>query len=320
VSVLRKYVFALGPLAAAALWGGMFVVSKWSFALVPPVTLGFLRVALGAVALWLWLRVTGDSDDPDGARPSREDWPALIGLGGWVTVTIVAQFLGTELTNASQGSLLTVLTPVFVVALGAAVLGERVTAQKGVGIALAAVGTAVVLAGQYDLRSIAAGNAAGVLLLVVASFAWAGYTVWGVAVVRRYSALTAATYSTIAATPMLGLLAVAELWYLGRTVATLPVTPASVLSVAYLGLGSTAAAWYLWYKGLEYVPAGTVAVFYFLQPVVGTALAAALLGERVGAWFVAGSLTIGAGVWVVSRERDAEENRNRHADGSELRE
>jgi len=307
--VARNYVFALGPLAAAALWGGMFVVSKWSFALVPPVTLGFFRVALGAVALWLGLRATA-GDGPGTDRPSRDDWPALVGLGGWVTVTIVAQFLGTDLTNASQGSLLTVLTPIFVVVLGAAVLGERVTAVKTVGITLAAVGTAVVVAGQYDLGHIAVGNAAGVALLVVASFAWAGYTVWGVAVVRQYSALTAATYSTVAATPMLGVLAVVELWYLGLDSTTLPLAWGPLLAIGYLGFASTAAAWYLWYKGLEYVSAGTVAVFYFLQPVVGTALAALLLGEQVGPEFVVGSVLIGASVWLVSRERAAETGRS----------
>ncbi len=298
----RDYVFALGPLTAAALWGGMYVVSKWSFALVPPVTMGFFRVALGAGALWLGLRIAGS---PEAERPGRDDWPALLGLGGWVTVTIVAQFLGTELTNASQGSLLTMLTPVFVVVLGATLLGERVTAAKAVGVALAAVGAAVVAAGQYGLGDLAVGNAAGVALLLVASFAWAGYTVWGLSVVRRYSALTAATYSTVAATPMLGVLAAAELWYLGRGFASIPLSPPSLLAIAYLGFASTAAAWYLWYKGLEFVPAGTVAVFYFLQPVVGTALGALLLGEQVGTEFVVGSLLIGVSVWIVSRDRAA---------------
>jgi len=308
VSGLRPYAFAFGPLAAAVLWGGMFVVSKWSFALVPPVTLGFFRVALGAGALWLWLGVAERGSTAD--RPSRGDWPALVGLGGWVTVTIVAQFLGTELTTASQGSLLTVLTPIFVVVLGAALLGERVTKTKATGIGLAAAGTAVVVAGQYDLGRISGGNAAGVALLVVASLAWAGYTVWGVAVVRRYSALTAATYSTVAATPMLAVLAVAELWYLGRPITTIPLSWPSLLAIAYLGFASTAAAWYLWYKGLEYVSAGTVAVFYFLQPVVGTALAAAFLGEAVGPEFVVGSLLIGVSVWLVSRERAPDTDSN----------
>lgn len=314
MSGFRRYAFAFGPLAAAALWGGMYVVSKWSFTFVPPATMGFLRVALGGLALWLGVRLTGRRTGID-----RADWPAFVGLGGWVALTIATQFLGTELTNASQGSLLTVLTPVFAVALGASVLGERVTRPKAGGIVIAAVGTVIVIAGQYDLTTIAAGNAAGVGLLVVASFAWAGYTVWGVSVVRKYSALTAATYSTIAATPMLAVLAAVELAVLGRGIASIPVTAESIFATAYLGLAATAAAWYLWYKGLEFVSAGTVAVFFFLQPVVGISLGALLLGERIGSGFVVGSLVVVGGVWLVSRERADDTDHQQHGNDHQKR-
>lgn len=303
----KRYAFALGPLTAAALWGGMYVVSKWTFSVIPPVTLGFLRVALGAAALLVVVRLGNagaDSATTDSSPAvAREDWPALVALGGLVTLTIATQFLGTDLTNASQGSLLTVLTPVFTVVLGAAVLGERVTARKGAGIALAGVGTAVVLAGQYDLSAVAAGNALGVAFLLVASLAWAGFTVVGLPVVRKYSALTAATYSTVAAVPMLGVMAAVELALLGFGPGAVTVDGPTLLAVGYLGLGSTAAAWYLWYTGLAYVSAGTVAVFFFAQPVVGAALGAAFLDERLGLGFAVGGTLIALGVWVVSRER-----------------
>ena len=306
----ERYAFAAAPLAAAALWGGMYVVSKWGFAMVPPVTLGFLRVGLGAGTLALVVASRGES------LPSRAEWATFAGLGGWVTLTVATQFLGTELTNASQGSLLTVLTPVFTVILGAAVLGERVTATKASGMALAGVGTAVVLAGRHDPASVAADNLLGVGLLLVGSAAWAGYTVWGLGAVRRHGALRAATYSSLAATPLLGLLAAGELWYLGRSPASLPVTAESTLAVLYLGVASTAAAWYLWYKGLEYVSAGTVAVFFFAQPVVGATLGAAVLGESLGPGFLAGGALMAAGIWVVSRERaePADESSRVHSD------
>ncbi|WP_050031958.1 DMT family transporter [Halorubrum halophilum] len=296
-SGIGRYAFALAPLLAAALWGGMYVVSKWGFELIPPVTLGFLRVAVGGGALWIVVAGRG------GSTPSRDEWPTFVALGGWVTLTIVTQFVGTELTNASQGSLLTVLTPVFTVLLGAAVLGERVTTAKAGGMTVAGVGTGVVIAGQYDLGSMAAGNAAGVALLLVASATWAGYTVWGLPVVRRHGALRAATYSSLASLPILGVLAVGELWYLGLSPTDIPVTAESTAAVLYLGLASTAAAWFLWYKGLEYVPAGTVAVFFFAQPAVGAALGAALLGEALGPGYLVGGALMTAGIWAVSRER-----------------
>jgi len=329
VGPTSRYAFALAPLAAAALWGGMFVVSKWGFSAVPPVTLGFLRVALGAAALLAVLRA-GRSRDPPAATPdgggtgggrrgeawggiARADRPRVVALGGWVTLTVAAQFVGTDLTNASQGSLLTVLTPVFTVVLGALVLGERVTRAEAGGVALAAVGTAVVLAGQYDLGAVASGNAAGVALLLVASLAWALFTVYGAPLVRRYSALTTATYATAAAVPMLAVCAAVELAALGYVPGSLPTDLGAVaasgralLAVAYLGFGSTAAAWYLWYKGLEYVSAGTVAVFFFAQPVVGAALGAALLGEHLGAGFVGGGALMALGIWIVGRDPDGD--------------
>ena len=291
---------ALGPLLAAALWGGMYVVSKWGFAVVPPLTLGFLRVALGGVVLYAVVRATSD------VTVAPADYRGFAVLGAWVSATIAMQFVGTELTNASQGSLLTILTPVFTVGLGAAVLGERVGARKAIGVAVAVAGTVLVVAGQYDLGALVtgagAGGAVGVALLVAASLCWAGYTVWGVPVVRRYSGLTAATYSCLAAVPMLAPLAAVEL-YLQRPPLADLLAPQALFSVFYLGVAATAAAWVLWYRGLETLPAGTVAVFFFAQPVVGAALGAALLGEAIGPWFAVGGVVMAAGVWLVSTAR-----------------
>ncbi|WP_284033225.1 DMT family transporter [Halobaculum lipolyticum] len=285
----------------------MYVVSRWSFAAVPPLTLGFLRVAVGAAALYAVVRARGVSVD-------RADYRRFAVLGGWVALTIATQFLGTEWTNASQGSLLTVLTPVFTVALGAWVLGETVERRTAVGIALAGVGTLVVLAGQYDPTDVAVGNAAGVAALVLASVAWAGYTVWGVPVVRKYSALTAATYSSLASLPALAVLSAVEVAVRSPPVSPM-LTPGTLLSVAYLGFGSTAAAWYLWYKGLETVSAGTVAAFFFAQPLVGAALGAVLLHERVGPWFAVGGAVMAAGIWTVSTA-GADGTGGTEADGS----
>jgi len=66
---------------------------------------------------------------------------------------------------------------------------------------------------------------------------------------------------------------------------------------------STAVAWYCWYKGLETLDAGTVAVYFFAQPVVGAALGALLLGESIGPGFVAGGVILGVGIYLVSTAR-----------------
>jgi len=293
----RHLVGGLAPLLAAALWGGMYVVSKWGFSLVPPLTLGFLRVALGGAVLFAVARVR---------YPDREftsaDVRGFVLLGALVTASIATQFVGTDLTNASQGSLLTVATPVFTVLLGAALLGEVVTVRRAVGIALAAVGTLVVVAGQHDLSSIGSANALGVSALLAASLTWAGYTVWGKPLVRKTSALETATYASLASLPMLAVLSAAELAVEGISLSALPRTLPVLAAVTYLGVGSTALAWYLWYKGLEYVGAGTVAVFFFAQPLVGGALGAVVLAEPIGPLFALGGVVMAVGVYLTSTD------------------
>ncbi|WP_418284555.1 DMT family transporter [Halorubrum sp. DTA46] len=296
----RRAWTAYAPLLAAAFWGGMYVVSKWGFDAIPPLTLAFLRVAVGAAVLVGVVRLRYPS-----RSFGRSEWTAFATLGGWVALTMATQFVGTDLTTASEGALITVLTPVFTVFTGVVVLDELLTRRRGVGVAVALAGTIVVLAGQYDLRAIGAGSAAGIAMLVVASAGWAAYTVWGKPLVRRYSALETATYSTAFAVPMLAALVPIELSMRGLGVADLPVTLPIVAAVLYLGVVSTAAAWYCWYKGLEYADAGTVAVYFFAQPLVGAALGALLLGESLGGWFLGGGLIMAVGIYVVSTDDTA---------------
>lgn len=276
----------------------MYVVSKWGFGAIPPLTLAFLRVAVAVAVLVPLVRL---------AKParsfSRRDYRGFALLGCWVALTLATQFAGTDLTNASQGSLLTVLTPVFTLALGVTLHGEALTARKVGGMALAAAGTLLVLAGQYDPSTLVGGGAAGPALLLVASLGWALYTVHGKRLVRAYSALETATYSTLVSVPLLAALVPVEFLARGLTPADVTVTLAVVGAVAYLGVLSTAAAWVLWYAGLETLDAGTVAAYFFAQPVVGAALGAILLGESLGPPFVAGGATMAVGVYLVDAAR-----------------
>lgn len=285
---------AAPPFAAASLWGGMYVASKWGFEAIPPVTLAFLRVLVGAAVLYGIVRAR----TPHRSFTGRE-WRAFVVLGFWVAVTLVTQFVGTDLTNASQGALLTVLTPVFVLVLGITVLGESLDGRRLVGMALAGVGTVVVLSGRYEFANVLDAPVLGVIALFVASLAWAAFTVYGTPLVRTYSPLETATYATLAAVPMLAVLAAFELVVL-EPGTVIPLDAGVMAAILYLGVLSTAAAWYLWYRGVQRAPAGTVAVFFFAQPVVGSALGAVFLGEHLGPAFVTGGVVMGVGVYLVS--------------------
>ena len=294
-SFLRARIFALGPLLAATLWGGMYVVSKWGFESVPPVTLAFLRVFVGALTLLVAVRILYPQREF-----SRSDWYGFGVLGIWVAVTLTTQFVGTDLTTASEGALLTVLTPIFTLGFGIVVLDELLTRRKVTGMTVALGGTVVVLASRHSLTNLGAGSMLGIAMLVLASVGWAVYTVWGKPLVQRYSALETAAYSTALSVPMLGVLVPVEFGLTAATPATIVLTLPIVAAVFYLGVLSTAVAWYCWYKGVEYVETGTVAVYFFAQPAVAAALGAIFLGESLGPGFFTGGVVMAIGIYLVS--------------------
>lgn len=266
---------------AAALWGGLYVVSQVAFAdHIPPATLSALRLAVGVAALMLAMR---------GLPVLRRR--RLAGLGALVALTLITQSYGTYLSGAATGSLLTLLTPVFVALFAPQALGEHTRPLQWAGIALGMVGAAIVIGPA------GAGSPLGDLLLIGASASWSAFTVLGGRLVRERGALEVTTAASTWALPLIALAAAVEL----ASGATFRLNGGGVLSIAYLGIGATALGWWAWYRGIERAPAATAAVPFLLQPVVGVGLSAAFLGARVGPAFAAGAVLVAGGMLVASR-------------------
>ena len=59
-----------------------------------------------------------------------------------------------------------------------------------------------------------------------------------------------------------------------------------LLGVLYLGIVSTAGAFFLWNKGLELMDASIGSLFFFFQPIVGSLLGWFLLNETLSSNFL----------------------------------
>lgn len=290
----------LGPVylaSAAAIWGGMYVVSRALMSAVPPWVLLEMRFAIGLTALgvaaWklgLW-------------RVRRADLPALalLGLTGY-TASIGMQFVGTDMAGAALGSLITAASPALIALFARPLLGERLTRRGLLAVLLATLGVVAVM----GLPSRAAGadrTLPGGLVLFGAAVTWALYTVLSRRQTRRYSSLTVTLWASIFGTVFT--LPIAW-WQWSAERPALPSDAASWLGILYLGVVSTAVAFYLWNKGFEYVDASTGALYFFVQPLVGGALGALLLGERLGPGFALGAVLIAAGVYVTADRKQPE--------------
>jgi drug/metabolite transporter (DMT)-like permease len=275
----------IAGLSAAAIWGGMYAVSKVVLDVVPAFLLLSIRLLLGAAVLAAVLARTGGPT----LKFAQARGIVAIGLLG-MGVSVGLQFVGTALSTAANASLVTSASPAFLLLFGALILHERITGLRLAALALASLGVLAVIdprLARFD-PSVFRGNVA----LLGAAITWGLYSV----LVRRVSAVASTTeISLLASLGGLALsLPLAAVEVSSRP--TVAITPGLVVGVLYLGIVSTAVAMYLWNRSLALLETGVVSLLFFAQPVVGAGLGAFVLGERLTTSFWLGAALIGAGL------------------------
>ncbi len=284
-STLRGAVYGS---TAAAIWGGMYVVSDVVLKTIPPFSLLTIRLLLGALVLApLVVRQFSRS----AKRPTRREIAQMIGVGfvGF-GISVGAQFVGTDKSTAVNGTLITSSSPAFILIFAALILRERLTLRRIAAVALATVGVIVII--DPANANFGSDTFTGNLVLAVAAVTWGLYSV----LVRRVSA-------------RLDTLVITFFAFLGGLLLTIPAAAAElpqrpigvidfpiILGILYLGVVSTAVAMWLWNRAFALVDAAAASLFFFAQPLVGTILSVLLLNQPMTLSLWIGSLLIGLGV------------------------
>ena len=280
--------------AAAAFWGGTWTAARGSYQDVSPAVMAFSRwaaagsVLLPLLAASLWRH----------RAALRREWRtiALLSAVGAIFFNYMI-FRGTQTTTAINGALLNASVPIYIVLLSLAGVGERSTAGRIAGIAIALVGLVVVVAHGSWQRLTGLEFVEGDLWIASAMFFWGLYTIG----IRGWnSALPPLTgLAAIAAVSVLGLapMAAVELAYDGRLVAT----PEAVYGILYVGVCGTAGAYVLWNYGIRRVGAAGGSLFLYLIPVFGAIFAVTILSEEIALYHLAGTALIVTGILVANR-------------------
>lgn len=286
---------ALYGLTAAAIWGGMYVVSDVVLPVIPPFALLTLRLLLGlsvlSAIIVIQRRRTGKP-----RLPNASDLPALLGVGliGF-GLSIGAQFVGTDLSTAINGSLVTSASPAFIVLFAALILREHLTWIRIAAVALATVGVLIII----DLSQVnfSSQTFQGDIALAVAAVTWGLYSVLVRLVSRDHDTLVVTLVAFIG-----GLFITVPGALIERGSRPIgEITPAIVVGVLYLGIVSTAVAMWLWNRAFALVDASVASLFFFAQPVVGALLSVLLLNQQITPNLIAGSALIAAGVLLALR-------------------
>jgi drug/metabolite transporter (DMT)-like permease len=277
-------------LAAAAIWGGMYVVSKVVMEVIPPFALIVTRLILGILTLGCIVLVR------KGWKVSRRQFWQILGVGvvGY-GISLGFQFVGTNLSTATNGALVTSATPAFVLLFASLLLAEQVTTRRLLALGIATAGVAAVIDPRHAALSPAffLGN----ICLVAAALTWALYSVLIRKVTRDTDVLTTTLIAFIGGLPICLPLSGWEALTQGFGVISLGV----VGGILFLGVISTALAMYLWNTAFAVLDAGAASLTFFAQPVVGTLLSVLFLNEHITPLFVIGGVLIGIALLVSNK-------------------
>ncbi|MDA1648933.1 DMT family transporter [Bacillus cereus group sp. TH160LC] len=280
---------------AASIWGGMYVVSKYVLDFIPPLTLVWLRFIIAFVVLYMILKIA-EKKQKKKVTIRKKDWLlfAWIGFIGYF-ISITCQFIGTKLSDAHTGSLVTSATPAFMVIFAAIILKEKLTARRLLSTIIATIGVIIVIGWDIEIGSYFIGT----IILVGAAITWALLSIYVKIASARFSSLVITTYaiffSLFFITPFM-------IWEFQSS----PIEHMNlyvVLGVLYLGIISTAGAFFLWNKGLELMDASIGSLFFFFQPIVGSLLGWLLLNETLSSNFFIGGILIICSVFITTFEK-----------------
>jgi drug/metabolite transporter (DMT)-like permease len=203
---------------------------------------------------------------------------------------------GLHLTKAVNASLLIATIPLFTLVLAAVFRRERITLIKLTGVLIAFAGIGLLL----NLREIQLGGyALGNAMIVINAFSYSIFLVISKPLLARYHPLTVITWIFL-----LGSLEMLPFAW-GPVVAMLrqPPPAAAFVMPAAIIIFCTFLPYLLNTMALRHASSSLVAIYTYLQPLLGTLLAVIWLGEKLDARFYLAAACILTGIAMVSLAR-----------------
>jgi drug/metabolite transporter (DMT)-like permease len=283
------------------IWGGNIPAIKYLLRTLEPTDVLLLRIGGAAIIFAAILA----SRRGDALPKSRRDAISLFLLGALgITVMNFALINGQNMISAALASLIVTSNPVFTAIISRFFTGEALTSRKIGGIALATLGFLIVLLlGSGKDAELSADHVKGMLIVMIAPFSWAFYTVLSKPYLQRYPSTNVAAYTAIAgAIGALPLLARED----GATGRLGEIDAVGWLAVLFLSALGFVLAYVLWYRGLNVLTPSQTAVYIYLVPVFGLVFAWWLLDEEITPYLLLGGATILAGVILTNSGRRAQ--------------
>ncbi len=294
---MRKLLAHLFLFSAALLYGANYSIAKLVLdpGYIKPLGFIMLRVLTACGLFWLADRLFIRE------RVDREDWPRLILLAVFgVAVNQMLFFSGLKQTTPIHAALIMTITPILILLISFATLGERITLNKIFGISLGIVGAVLLImegqAGSFAFRQME-GRIIGDVMVFINALSYAVYLVLARKMMRKYHPITvvkwAFTFGIVLVLPFGGKQLADVEWSVFST--------SIWLAVLYVLVGTTFLAYLFNALALKMVNPSIVGTYIYLQPLLATLIALGMGTDDLSAVKLFSGVLILSGVWLVSR-------------------
>jgi drug/metabolite transporter (DMT)-like permease len=282
--------------AVQIMFGSSAVLGKIALQAFPSYAIVGFRVGGAALAFGIFQKMRGGFLLE---KPSHYLQFAVFSLIG-VVFNQLLFFKGLSLTTATNTSLLAVMIPVFTIIISSLIGNDKLTLRKIFGVIMAAIGVIYLI--DPTKASFTSDTTIGNILIVLNSLCYGIYIAFSKKLVSYYGALKSIAWvfliATIANIPI-GL-------YSLQSVDLKEVSSVSWLALLAVVIFPTILAYYWNTWALARAEPSIVAVYTYLQPIIGFIFALLFLNESFTLRLIASAGLIFIGVFLVTRQRKRE--------------
>jgi drug/metabolite transporter (DMT)-like permease len=278
-------------LIAIVIWGAAYAVTKSGLSELPPMLFALLRYGVACLVLVpLALARGGLAKLP---RPVPWKTLTLMALNG-IALYYILFNVALSYTTASQVALIQSSFPATMAILALLWLHERLTRRRVLGIVLAIVGVALIVA-RTDADASARDPLIGNALAFGSVLLWTVYTI----LAKRIADADPIAVTAIVA--VLGMVMLIPAALIENANGSMPsISIEGWLKIAYLGVLASAVSYLLYNRALRDVDASLAGIFVNLSPVIGVISGVIFLGESITPVAIFGGALVLAGVLISS--------------------
>jgi drug/metabolite transporter (DMT)-like permease len=271
------------------LWSYAFVAGKIGVTHCPPLILLAARFSLAGILILGATLIRGEAwsltwrDVVIFAVLGIANNALYLGLG----------YTGLQSVSAGLGGLIVSANPVFTAALAALLLGEGMTWRKAGGLLLGITGVTLIV---WHRLSVGTDSLHGIVFTLASLASIVAGTILFKLLAPKGSLWIGNGVQNLAAGIVLTPVALSF-----ADVHAIDVTPSLIGAFAFLVLGGSILAYWLWFHLLKVCGATAASAYHFLMPPLGMLFAYLVLGEHIEARDLLGIVPVALGIYLVTR-------------------